>query len=203
LRLLPSGALEFKLENTLDKNQQKRDIKTAGVLRKNKERKRGIGSFTSSYLRNADSSTSKDPTLSRSRHHQVPRGCINFFWPNASPLRQICQIEKKADCSARPRPSWCTRLTREFAGHGPDIADPIYSGARPVDCSARLTAPTVTHSSYWGSSVVSTTLWIGYIRMLTCRGFATSVASSSSTTFAWRPHGLSWMAGLLRLRPPA
>jgi hypothetical protein len=50
LRLLPSEALEFKLEHTLDKNQQKRDIKTAGVLRKKKERKRGIGSFTSSYL---------------------------------------------------------------------------------------------------------------------------------------------------------
>jgi hypothetical protein len=102
----------------------------------------------------------------------------------------------------RPRPSWRTHLTREFAGHGPNIADPIYSGARLVNCSARLTAPTVTHSLYWGSPAADPTLRTRYIRMLTRRGLATSTASCSSATSAKAPHGLFWMAQLLQRRPP-
>ncbi|KAK1646836.1 hypothetical protein QYE76_064641 [Lolium multiflorum] len=81
----------------------------------------------------------------------------NLYQSSSKPAKRCAtqaestNIEASITLFGRLRPSWCTHLTRVFAGHGPNIADPIYSGARPVNCSARLTAPTVTHSLYWGS----------------------------------------------------
>jgi hypothetical protein len=67
------------------------------------------------------------------------------------------------------------------------------------DYSARLITPAIMR---WGSLLMDPTLRTRYIRVFASRASAVSTASFSSTTFAWRPDELSWMAQLFLLRPP-
>jgi hypothetical protein len=96
----------------------------------------------------------------------------------------------------RPRPSWRTHLTREFAGRGPDIADPIYSDAHPsqighINCVlfignvSQRAAPTILDGAITSAAPAAPTILDGAIT--SAAPVAWTIFGPSGAPVRWNP----------------